>query len=100
MFLPGPPRLDEAGWERLLARASREEASGLEGVDLGDVRFIDPYGLLCLIALGASSRYRRGQAWGLILPRDRDVTYDRMTDMLSVLSPGFVTLRCPSRAFP
>jgi hypothetical protein len=73
MFLPGPPRLDEAGWERMLARAAREKVSNLEGVDLSDVRFVDPYGLLGLIALGSSSRFRRGQVWGLILPRDREV---------------------------
>lgn len=96
MFLPGPPRLDEAGWERMLVRASREEASSLEGLDLSDVRFTDPYGLLGLIALGSSSRYRRGQAWGLILPRDRDVIsfFDR-SGALSWLEKLFVLAEPP-----
>jgi hypothetical protein len=96
MFLPGPPRLDEAGWERLLARASKEEASRLDGVDLGDVRFADPYGLLGLIALGASSRYRRGQAWGLILPRDRDViSFFERSGALSWLEKFFILADSP-----
>jgi len=73
MFLPGPPRLDESGWERLLSTALREDPARLEGLDFGDLRFIDPYGLLGLIAIGVSAAYRRGQAWGLVLPRSRDV---------------------------
>lgn len=73
MFLPGPPRLDEAGWERLLDRVLRQGTKRVEGLDLEGVRFIDPYGLLGLVAIGSSASFRRGQAWGLILPRSRDV---------------------------
>lgn len=73
MFLPGPPRLDEAGWERLLDRVLREGPERVEGLDLGGLRFVDPYGLLGLVAIGASAAFRQGQAWGLILPRSRDV---------------------------
>jgi hypothetical protein len=73
MFLAGPPRLDEAGWERVLTRAAGEDPSGIEGLDLGNLKFIDPFGLLGLVAMGASAEYRRGQAWGLILPRSREV---------------------------
>jgi hypothetical protein len=75
----------------MLARASREEFSRLEGVDLSDVRFADPYGLLGLIALGSSSHYRRGQVWGLILPRDRHViSFLERSGALSWLEKFFV----------
>lgn len=73
MLLPGPPRLDEAGWEGLLDKVVRRTPKGIEGLDLGGVRFVDPYGLLGLVAIGSSAAFRRGQAWGLILPRSRDV---------------------------
>lgn len=73
MLLPGPRRLDEAGFEGLLSRAEGRNSSPVGGIDLSDLRFIDPYGLLGLLSIGASAAYRKGQAWGLVLPRSREV---------------------------
>lgn len=73
MLLPGPRRLDEAGLEGLLSRAKGAGPSRVGGLDLSDLRFVDPYGLLGLLSIGTSATYRKGQAWGLVLPRSREV---------------------------
>jgi hypothetical protein len=91
MFLPGPPNLNEAGWERLLREAAREDPDLLEGLDLSGLRFVDPYGLVGLISMGVSAEYRRGRAWGLLLPRSREVrSFMARTGAASWLENSFV----------
>ncbi len=68
MFLEGPRRLDEAGLEQLLSRAERAGPSEVGGLDLKDLHFVDPYGLLGLLSIGSSPAYREGQIWGLTVP--------------------------------
>jgi hypothetical protein len=68
MFLEGPRRLDEAGLEQLLSRAERAGPSKVGGLDLKDLHFVDPYGLLGLLSIGSSPAYREGQIWGLTAP--------------------------------
>jgi hypothetical protein len=69
MLLSAPSRLDETGAEELLDRVAR--LSGVpDAIDCSGIRFADPYGVLVLLAVGLSAPYRRGHAWGLILPRD------------------------------
>jgi hypothetical protein len=69
MIVPAPPRLDGAGAETLLGRIARLPRAP-EAIDCSGVRFADPYGILVLLAIGLSSPYRRGGAWGLVPPRD------------------------------
>lgn len=69
MILPAPSRLDEAGAEALLDRIARLSCVP-DAIDCAGIRFADPYGMLVLLAVGLSAPYRRGRAWGLILPRD------------------------------
>jgi len=45
----------------------------VEGLDLRDLAFVDPYGILGLLLIGVSSSYRKGQAWGLVMPGNREV---------------------------
>jgi hypothetical protein len=72
MLVPAPARLDEAGAEELLE--SIERHGGVpDAIDCSRVRFADPYGALVLLAIGLSVPYRRGRAWGLVLPRDTAV---------------------------
>jgi hypothetical protein len=72
MLVPAPARLDEAGAEELLASIAR--LGGVpDAIDCSRVRFADPYGMLVLLAIGLSAPYRRGRAWGLVLPRDTAV---------------------------
>jgi hypothetical protein len=66
---PAPSRLDEAGAEELLNRVARR-TDVPDAIDCSGVRFADPYGVLVLLSVGLSAPYRRGRAWGLILPRD------------------------------
>ena len=73
MLLPGPRRLDEAGFEQLLSRVRGAGASRVEGLDLRDLAFVDPCGVLGLLLIGSSSSYRKGQAWGLVEPANREV---------------------------
>lgn len=68
MFLEGPRRLDEAGLELILSLAERAGTTKVGGLDLKDLRFVDPYGLLGLLSIGSSSAYRKGQIWGLTPP--------------------------------
>jgi hypothetical protein len=69
MLVAAPPRLDEAGAEELLDRIGRL-AGVPDAIDGSGVRFVDPYGVLVLLAIGLSAPYRRERAWGLALPRD------------------------------
>ncbi len=69
MLVPAPSRLDEAGAEELLDRIARSTVVP-DAIDCSGLRFADPYGVLVLLAIGISAPYRRGHAWGLILPRD------------------------------
>jgi len=69
MLVPAPTRLDEMGAEELLDRIARL-AGVPDAIDCSDTRFVDPYGVLVLLAVGLSAPYRRGRAWGLVLPRD------------------------------
>jgi hypothetical protein len=72
MLVPAPARLDEAGAEELLQSIAR--LGGVpDAIDCSRVRFADPYGILVLLAIGLSAPYRRGRAWGLVLPRDTAV---------------------------
>ena len=72
MLVPAPARLDEAGAEELLESIAR--LGGVpDAIDCSRVRFADPYGVLVLLAIGLSAPYRRGRAWGLVLPRDTAV---------------------------
>ncbi len=73
MIVAAPSRLDEAGAEELLGRIARL-AGVPDAIDCSAVRFVDPYGVLVLLAIGLSAPFRRGRAWGLILPRDRAVS--------------------------
>lgn len=69
MIVTAPTRLDEAGAEELLERVAR--FGGVpDAINCAGVRFVDPYGVLVLLAIGLSAPYRRGRAWGLVLPRD------------------------------
>jgi hypothetical protein len=69
MMVPAPARLDETGAERLLERIARLGRAP-EAIDCSGVRFADPYGILGLLAIGLSAAFRRGRAWGLVLPQD------------------------------
>ena len=69
MIVPAPTRLDETGAEGLLERIARLSRVP-EAIDCSGVRFADPYGTLVLLAIGLSAPFRRGRAWGLVLPRD------------------------------
>ncbi|MHB8834887.1 MAG: ATP-binding protein [Candidatus Methylomirabilia bacterium] len=69
MLLSAPSRLDQAGAEELLERIARL-AGVPDAIDCSGIRFADPYGVLVLLAVGLSAPYRRGRAWGLIMPRD------------------------------
>ncbi len=69
MIVPAPSRLDEAGAEDLLDRIARLTCVPA-AIDCSGVRFVDPYGVLVLLAVGLSTPFRGGRAWGLILPRD------------------------------
>ena len=69
MIVPAPPRLDEAGVEELLDRIARL-GDIPDALDCSGVRFADPNGVLALLAVGLSSRYRQGRAWGLVLPHE------------------------------
>jgi hypothetical protein len=69
MIVPAPTRLDETGAEGLLERIARLSRVP-EAIDCSGVRFADPYGTLVLLAIGLSATFRRGRAWGLVLPRD------------------------------
>jgi hypothetical protein len=69
MIVATPTRLDEAGAEELLDRIARL-AGVPDAIDCSGIRFVDPYGVLVLLAVGLSAPYRRGRAWGLVLPRD------------------------------
>jgi len=68
MLVSAPTRLDETGAEDLLERIARLDCVP-DAIDCSGVRFADPYGLLVLLAIGRSAPYRRGRAWGLVLPR-------------------------------
>jgi hypothetical protein len=106
MMIPGPQRLDESGLERILSTAARQTGASPEGLDLSAVVFADPYGLLGLLSLGLSAAYRKGQAWGLILPRDGKVrSYLDRTGSTRHLEQLFVldgsprtTIRTPKKA--
>jgi hypothetical protein len=69
MLVPAPPNLDEAGAEELLDRLARLSRVP-EAIDCSAVRFADPCGALTLVAIGMSVPFRRGRAWGLVLPRE------------------------------
>ena len=69
MIVSAPSRLDEPGAEELLDRIARLPGVP-DAIDGSGIRFVDPYGLLVLLAVGLSAPYRRGRAWGLVLPRD------------------------------
>jgi hypothetical protein len=69
MIVPTPTQLDEAGAEVLLERIARLPRVP-EAIDCSGVRFADPYGILVLLAIGLSTPYRCGSAWGLVLPHD------------------------------
>jgi len=69
MLVSAPTRLDEAGAEELLDRIARL-AVVPDAIDGSGIRFVDPYGVLVLLAVGLSAPYRHGRAWGLVLPRD------------------------------
>jgi signal transduction histidine kinase len=73
MIVSAPTRLDEAGADELLERIARL-AGVPDAIDCSGVRFADPCGVLVLLAIGLSAAYRRGRAWGLILPRDPAVS--------------------------
>jgi len=69
MLVPAPTHLDEAGAEELLDRLARLTRVP-EAIDCSAVRFADPCGTLMLAAIGMSAPFRRGRAWGLVLPRE------------------------------
>jgi hypothetical protein len=74
MLVTAPHRLDEAGVEALLGAVARCGDRVPAGIDCSGLRFVDPYGLLALLAAGLSGPWRRGRAWGLALPRDPAVS--------------------------
>jgi hypothetical protein len=69
MLVAAPPRLDEAGAEELLDRIARLGGAP-DAIDASGIRFVAPYGVLVLLAIGLSAPYRNGRAWGLVLPRE------------------------------
>jgi hypothetical protein len=69
MLIAAPPRLDEAGAEELLDRIARLGGAP-DAIDGSGIRFVAPYGVLVLLAIGLSAPYRDGRAWGLVLPRE------------------------------
>ncbi len=91
MLLKGPPRLDETGFERLLEGAARMPRGSIEGIDLREAEFADPFGTLGLLCIGSSSAFRGGQAWGLVLPESRRVmAFLRSSGALEPLAKRFV----------
>ncbi len=76
-----PPSLDESTFERLMRQVARltKVEGGRITIDLEHIRFIDPYGMVGLLAL---ARYLRGQSLQpiLLLPRSDEVVkyLDRM----------------------
>jgi len=80
-------RLDELGFEQLLRQQAQIRACGT--LALGDVAFLDPYGLLGLLCLGRVFR-RDGLRIALVPPRDDEVKrYLERMDSLSVLRESF-----------
>ncbi|HEY5997734.1 MAG TPA: ATP-binding protein [bacterium] len=69
MLVPAPHHLDEAGGEELIGRLARLPRAP-EAIDCSPVRFADPAGVLALVSIGLSAEFRRGSAWGLVLPRE------------------------------
>lgn len=72
MLVPAPHHLDEAGGEELIGRLARLPRAP-EAIDCSAVRFADPAGVLALLSVGMSADFRRGSAWGLVLPREAAV---------------------------
>ena len=76
-----PTSLDESTFERLMRqlRDLREMTTGDIAIDLEEVRFVDPYGMVGLLALARFLR-QRGLKPILMLPRSGDVMnyLDRM----------------------
>ncbi|HSF29551.1 MAG TPA: hypothetical protein VLK82_03640 [Candidatus Tectomicrobia bacterium] len=76
-----PPSLDESTFERLLRQLEGldQTAAGQVSIDLEQVRFVDPYGMVGLLALARFLR-QRGFAPVLMLPRSEEVMkyLDRM----------------------
>src|SRR5687768_7070229 len=79
-FVP-PPSLDESSFERLMQqmRGLAQTPPGQITIDLEHLRFIDPYGMVGLLAL---ARFLRQHAFApvLVLPRSDEVMkyLDRM----------------------
>ena len=76
-----PSSLDESTFEQLIQQIEglRQDLAGAIAIDLEQVRFVDPYGMVGLLALGRFLRQRQLEPV-LMLPRSDDVMryLDRM----------------------